>query len=488
MRLMDAVKKKKQDDDAIIVPVLLSPYMLLRKEATFSTHQLLSHFDVMDRAVANGGSIANSGAIGDVLNPAIIRAHRAGFAAAAKLTGKTASQQYWDRLAIDAAKRAKKVNQWMLSSTKNMLEESPDSDFVFSEARAARAVDYEMSQAFFQGVQTATAGSGMYKEWLTAEDPCDDCIDNEDMGFIEIDDVFTSGDAWPPAHINCFLPSTIVTSVNTTDAIRRWYEGKINILRFAGGPDLSVTPNHPILTMRGWVAAGLLKPGDYVLQCLSPANTPPFSFGISPNFDYVETRISDVFESFRMTSSMRSASVPSSTEAFHGDGVVNSKIDIVGTARKFSNRLELYDDIIHLNFARAHGSCLVSLSSGSSLGELIKAALLPSNSHMSRPCVSSVLFGRSAGVAKSNGLRHAAFFKSKLAPSSIKCISSNAGIISNFDSWDTSKVQFVQLTGVYVDSYFGHVFNLGTKDQYYLANSIVVHNCRCDLELSRGGR
>ncbi len=202
MRILDAAKKQKQDDDAVIVPVLLTPYMLLKREHAFTANQLASHFDVMDRSIANGGSLLKSSAIGEALQPLIIKAHQQGFAVAAKLTGKKASQAYWDKIAAEAAKHAKKVNQWMLKSTANMLEDH-DTDFVFSEARAARAAEYEMSQAFYQGVDAASAGSSLLKEWITADNPCDICIDNEDEGPIPVDEQFESGSDWPPEHVSC---------------------------------------------------------------------------------------------------------------------------------------------------------------------------------------------------------------------------------------------------------------------------------------------
>jgi hypothetical protein len=69
--------------------------------------------------------------------------------------------------------------------------------------------------------------------------------------------------------INCFHPSTMIAKAGLKGVISRHYSGELVKLIVAGGIDLSVTPNHPILTKRGWVAAGELIEGDYLVNCES---------------------------------------------------------------------------------------------------------------------------------------------------------------------------------------------------------------------------
>lgn len=78
----------------------------------------------------------------------------------------------------------------------------------FSAYRASMIARTETANAHNQGAlfgyQAARdAGVNVMKQWITADDPCDDCADNEDQGPIDLDDDFDSGDDAPPAHPQC---------------------------------------------------------------------------------------------------------------------------------------------------------------------------------------------------------------------------------------------------------------------------------------------
>lgn len=66
--------------------------------------------------------------------------------------------------------------------------------------------------------------------------------------------------------INCFAPWTPISRVGLRSAMRHDYTGDMIELSLGGMVNLSVTPNHPILTRRGWVAAGEVKEGDYLFH------------------------------------------------------------------------------------------------------------------------------------------------------------------------------------------------------------------------------
>ena len=44
-------------------------------------------------------------------------------------------------------------------------------------------------------------------------------------------------------------------------AVRRWYQGEMVDVTTAGGHVLSTTPNHPVLTNRGWIPLGSINRG-----------------------------------------------------------------------------------------------------------------------------------------------------------------------------------------------------------------------------------
>ena len=133
----------------------------------------------------------------------------------------------------------------------------------------------------------------------------------------------------PPLHYNCLLGDSNVLPVGSISGVsKRWFDGEIIIIKTAGGRVLRCTPNHPILTSKGWIGAGVLNVGGDVICDLvgdwkgisisNHKNTPPL--------------IKDVVDSFLGSSKMLTRPVPVSPEDFHNDGK-GSKIAIIGTNR-----------------------------------------------------------------------------------------------------------------------------------------------------------
>ena len=93
----------------------------------------------------------------------------------------------------------------MLRTTKRRYRSKPDSDFTFSEGRALAAAKYEASRAYYRGVRDGFEGSSDFeKAWITSsENPCEECMDAEDQGYIDTGDDFVNGYGWPAAHLNC---------------------------------------------------------------------------------------------------------------------------------------------------------------------------------------------------------------------------------------------------------------------------------------------
>lgn len=103
-----------------------------------------------------------------------------------------------------AQARAAKIDQQMRRASKSALRSNPDNQFMFSPGRALRAVRYEAATAYNQGLLTALRGAPVKKEWVTTSDnPCEECLENEDAGPIMLQDDFPSGDAAPLLHPNC---------------------------------------------------------------------------------------------------------------------------------------------------------------------------------------------------------------------------------------------------------------------------------------------
>lgn len=67
----------------------------------------------------------------------------------------------------------------------------------------------------------------------------------------------------------CVIPGTLVSGPPIEAFVSRRYDGEVVSIRTASGKFLTVTPEHPIMTNRGWALARDLIVGDYVLSFLA---------------------------------------------------------------------------------------------------------------------------------------------------------------------------------------------------------------------------
>lgn len=67
------------------------------------------------------------------------------------------------------------------------------------------------------------------------------------------------------ARTECLPADTLVDAAVMRAASRRWYEGDLAEVRTRDGREFRATANHPMLTHRGWIAAGQVTEGDYLV-------------------------------------------------------------------------------------------------------------------------------------------------------------------------------------------------------------------------------
>jgi SPP1 gp7 family putative phage head morphogenesis protein len=124
---------------------------------------------------------------------------------------------------------------------------------------------------------------------------------------------------------NCFPGDTIVSCPSGIEKLwRAPYSGDVIDIEIEGGVAVSATPNHPILTKRGWVAMGLLNVGDELVQNI--ASEQPAT--VHPNVNDNVSTFENVFNA--------AASDGINSRAFnldfHGD-VINDYVDVVTVNR-----------------------------------------------------------------------------------------------------------------------------------------------------------
>lgn len=148
-----------------------------------------------------------------------------------------------------------------------------------------------------------------------------------DDSFVESDPRFI-GAGKVKVHDSCVIGSTLVSGPETEVGFRRWYEGEGVVIRTASGNELTITPNHPVLTEQGWVAAGELSEGDYVLSALQGDR----GLLAVPDVHQEPRVIEDHFAALAMVFGTSRRGVPVAAEEFHGD-VSNGEVDVVTVDR-----------------------------------------------------------------------------------------------------------------------------------------------------------
>lgn len=133
----------------------------------------------------------------------------------------------------------------------------------------------------------------------------------------------------PGQLINCFPGDVLLQfAKNTVKSFRHWYCGELAEIVTATGVTLRATPNHPVLTVNGWLPIGLLKKGDDLIQI---ADEGIFSVPCELDEDNTITSFSQAFDAMVVAGTSEVALGAD----FHGD-VVESDVDIVFVTRPLS--------------------------------------------------------------------------------------------------------------------------------------------------------
>lgn len=335
-------------------------------------------------------------------------------------------------------------------------------------------------------------------------------------------------------HDNCVVGETWVSSVPDVETgYRRYYEGEIITLVTAAGHDLTITPNHPVLTDRGWVRAGMLNEGDYLLSSVSAER----NVVSGPREDHAPSRIEDLVGALSVVGSAARLRVPGTAEQFHGDGF-DSEVDVVSRDDLLRDELDVafIQPVAELAFHGGSIPCPVHGAAGAGLRELELFGGGPgaSTSGSVRGLgLLSAFFGRQLGGANFARIgrtseRDAVFGEPSVNDVSRHGVSGGEGVdafafgVSGHDVVGTGErprkfdppelespvhtslayaqlgrdladrlagsVHRDRLVKKSVGQFAGHVFNLSTSEGWYSANSITVSNCDCVSVVIRSPR
>ena len=407
------------------------------------------------------------------------------------------------------------------------LAERLSNSFAFSDERAEMIARTEIAKADSEGAIIGWKTSTLVKakSWLTAEDDLvsEECAANEDAGVVELDWDYGDGVTAPPQHPNCLPGHTRVLASSVTATSERRYDGDLVVIHTASGKQLACTPNHPILTPGGWVAAGLLHEGGHVIG----ARVGQWEAALNFDYEDVPASIEDVAEAFRRSDQMAAMPVPTAPEHFHGDGE-GSEVAVIR-----ANRLLLDganpasgEHVRKLQFGLG-GVKLLRHDCSGPLDLLFHRMASALSSFVGGGDLNVSSFGAHAGPFESFGLAGVAPPNSVLgkdtgdhvpahtelsADAIFRCATNIGGndgqfvdcglgagddvaggkrttdgthadamLSGDFSKGQTALIIADQIVDVRRQKFAGHVYNLQTVEGFYIAEGIVTHNCRCVL-------
>jgi hypothetical protein len=296
---------------------------------------------------------------------------------------------------------------------------------------------------------------------------------------------FPGDPSGPPQEvIQCVIESTKVAWPRQAlyGSTRRRHYGPLVQLITAEGHDLTVTPNHPVLTPTGYIPAGLLSKGQDVLATPEPpspeVHNAPFCV------EEIHSALSQAGESERVMGSRMD---------FHGDGSPDDEVEIVSAngdltryvnPRGFSERLKT-------GFVRLEDRTRPLSGLSNSVVTLTPVPGGPDDMFTGRLVG---LSGEGAPVGGGEtGEAQAVRFASApdLQVEGDQVPDDGRTAESDFPA----HLQYALASGmavtkiVDVNRLSGNhwVYNLSTSDHWFTGNGIALHNCRCTMLLVEPG-
>lgn len=270
----------------------------------------------------------------------------------------------------------------------------------------------------------------------------------------------------PPLHPRCFPAEQLVEAIGIRRIYRRWYVGPMVKVWTAAGQEFTSTPNHPILTDAGWVAAGLLDEGDSLVHCTLGQNRVAL---INPDVERGPTQIGELFDT-AATTGLKQRIRGRSTQ-FHGDGR-DGEVEIITIDRKLLDWIEsssLEQDEEKIFTPTGVGETLsgterladlagVGMGGGRERCSFVGSCPVHSNKHgftaVTRLDISFEQTATDDGTTDPKGIGQRLFrFAGEITSDKVIRVERVA-----FHDW---------------------VYNLESVDGWYIADCIIVGNCRC---------
>lgn len=318
--------------------------------------------------------------------------------------------------------------------------------------------------------------------WMSAQDefvrtnPFNHMIDGE---LVKLGDTFSNGLRYPHDPlgeagnvINCFLPGTKVSG-KILIGLKSWYSGKAIEIVTRGGNRLSVTPNHPIFTSRGWARAADVREGDD-LFCYS-RDVKSARVTRSMDDEKAPPTVEQIFDAL----ALHSSGMVSKAD-FHGDGIgCYGDIYVAGSAGELLFRADTASNKRFCDFVLEPPTQPLS-----GIGSRDKRSLsaLPATSSLPRP--------RALTLDKTSISLHVRPFQALSfgsPPDGDASLDETAKQNYAVDPSFTLQLKSAFPGQIFLDDVVevrhfetsGHIYDLQAKDGWIIAENIICGNCRC---------
>lgn len=290
--------------------------------------------------------------------------------------------------------------------------------------------------------------------------------------------------------VRCVVGSTPIAAPSAVTAgYRRYYEGPIVSIKTANGAKLTITPNHPVLTQRGWVSAKDINPEADFVKTLVGRSADIWN----PVVDDMTATAEQVFNALQ--GEWIHTRIVGSTVDFHGDGVSDSEVEVVLVNRNLGVNLvpTPYEFGFNGAFTLIEPSDLTGVSKGSprlpaALNRVSAPFATDSGSCLSCEIATVGSAKLSPVVGQHRWLLPAITSDKSLAVGSNSDASppqptrysgvTDSDLVGYLDNRKSRGIQLDKVIGVNVHSWSGHVYNFSTDEGWYISDSIITHNCR----------
>lgn len=289
------------------------------------------------------------------------------------------------------------------------------------------------------------------------------------------------GDPNAPAAeiVNCFPGETRFYAPDAELLYRQFYVGQLITVQNASGVKLSGTPNHPILTRRGWVPLGELKKGDGIIRTIRSDDARLLSLR-NPNKQDVPSTFQQVFDFLAMR--RRCRRVRNSDTNFYGDGGTGD-VDIVGADSLLGNGRDasLTKPLQHQLLTEAYTGRAATFTP---LSNVLPEFGVSTNSRVRGSRQARSLFRASLSHAQEHGFTAIAHLDASAQqpqpyPATGEVEALRQGLFGYAGLIQPHYLVDEVLTIEAVD-FIGHVFTAQTAKGYYeIDGGAIAKNCRC---------